>query len=214
MTVIHKHKVMAGIVLCTILMAGCSKAPKVPAQIEQTSIVIAKDGMVTHHMVDSFDKEHYRLEELKQMAVNEAAAYNTARQTGTEPLVTLKETALIDGQRVLVTYQYDTTKTYADYNSSELFYGTVKEAGEAGYHFEALNQVLYGADGKSSMVSSDIADSVKDSRHVVIVEGNALVYCPYQVAYASENAVVKEDGSVDTSGVLPGEYPVIILLDK
>ena len=148
------------------------------------------------------------------MAAEEVANYNTANQVGTTAPITMVEAKKLPNDKVLVTYDYDGVDTYQNYNQTTLFYGTVAQARQAGFQFDSLNQVLFSADGKESMVSSKLGESDKDDKHVVILTESTLVYCPYKVAYASENAIIKEDGSVDTTAVLPEEYPVIILLDK
>lgn len=214
MKAVHKSKLLAGLMLGAMLLAGCSGAAKVPEDVEQTSLVIDKEGVITSHMVDVFDKSHYDLEELREMAAQEVAAYNTANQTGTTAPVTMEQAKNLSDSKVLVTYNYDSADTYENYNGTTLFYGTITEAESAGYDFESLNQVLYSADGDESMVSSELGDSSMREKYVVILTENTLVYCPYKVAYTSENAVLKEDGSVDTTAVLPEEYPVIIVLEK
>ncbi len=214
MAVLHKRKILAGMLIGMMVLAGCNGAAKVPDEIEQTSLVIDKDGKVTSHMVDLFEKEHYDLEELRKMATQEVAAYNTSNQMGTEAPVTVKEVKKASNSKVLVTYQYDSANTYAHYNNATLFYGTVAEAKEAGYNFDSLNQVLFSANGKKSKVSSELNDSDLSKKHIVLLAESTRVYCPYKVSYVSESAFVKEDGSVDTTAMLPEEYPVIILLDK
>lgn len=213
MTAVHNRKWLAGLMLGAVLFAGCG-APKVPDTVEQTSLIIDKEGSVVSHMVDVFDKAHYDVNELREMAGQEVAAYNTANQSGEKALVTMEKVEATQEGKVLVTYNYSDTAVYEDYNNSTLFYGTVTEATAFGYNFESLNQVLFSANGESSMVSAGLNDSKMADKHVVLLAEPTLVYCPYKVGFASESAVIKEDGSVDTTAVLPEEYPVIIVLDK
>lgn len=204
---------MAWVLLGATLVTGCG-APKVPDTIEQTSLIIDKDGGVVSHMVDVFDKAHYSIDELRDMANKEVASYNTVNQAGTTAPITMEKVEAIQGSKVLVTYNYDNVETYAAYNNSTLFYGTVSEAKAAGYDFAGLNQVLFNSKIDGSIVSSELDDSKMAEKHVVLLTEKALVYCPYKVAYASESAMIKEDGSVDTTAMLPEEFPAIILLDK
>ncbi len=213
MTAVHNRKWLAGLILGAVLMAGCG-APKVPDTIEQTSLIIEKEGAITAHMVDVFDKAHYDIDELREMASAEVAAYNTANQSGTEVPVTMEKVESLQGSKVLVTYKYQNAKVYEAYNNSTMFYGTVAEAKAAGYDFDSLNQVLFSAKGDGSMVSGELSNSKMADRHVVLLAEKTQVYCPTKVAYASESAVLKEDGSVDTTAMLPEEFPVIIVLEK
>lgn len=213
MTAVHNRKWLAGLILGTMLVTGCG-APKVPDTVEQTSLIIEKEGAITAHMVDVFDKAHYDINELREMASAEVAAYNTANQTGATALVSMDKVESLQGSKVLVTYKYQNAKAYEDYNNSTMFYGTVAEAKAAGYDFGSLNQVLFSAKGDGSMVSAELDSSKMAERHVVLLAEKTAVYCPAKVAYASESAVLKEDGSVDTTAMLPEEFPVIIVLEK
>lgn len=200
--------------LTTVLLAGCGSVAKAPEETVQNSLIIDKDGTVVSHMVDVFDKSYYDLEELKQMAVEEIAAYNTANQVGTTAPVSLKEVKKTPSSMAVVSYNYDSLATYGDYNNRTCFYGTVEEAKAAGYNFDVLNQVMFNANADNSIVSSQLNESKMQKKHVILLDEKTLVYCPYKVYYTSENAVVREDGSVDTTAMLPEEFPAIILLDK
>lgn len=214
MTAIHKKGFITGLLITSMLWAGCGPMAKVPEEAVQNSLIIDKEGAVVSHMVDVFDKSYYDLEELKQMAVEEIAAYNTAKQIGTTAPVSLKEVKKTASSMAVVTYNYDSLATYGDYNNRTCFYGTVAEAKADGYNFDVLNQVMFNADADDSIVSSQLNEAKMQKKHVILLDEKTLVYCPYKVSYASENAVVREDGSVDTTAMLPEEFPVIILLDK
>lgn len=195
------------------VLAGCG-TPKVPDSVERTSLIIDAKGGVVSHMVDVFDKSHYNIDELRDMANKEVADYNTANQSGTVVPVTVTSVESIENAKVRVTYTYNSVEDYTAYNNSSLFYGTVSEAEAAGYDFTALNQVLFTAKADGSIVSSELGGGKMAEKHVILLTEKTLVYCPYKVAYASESAVIKEDGSVDTTAMLPEEFPAIILLDK
>ncbi len=213
MTGLHNRKVITGLAVCLLTFVGCG-GTKIPETVENNSIIINGDGTVTSHVVGVFDKDYYDLDGLRKMAQEEAASYNTANQQGdVTPVVVERVEALPnDDGSVIVTYLYDKPETYADCNGVRLFYGTVEEAGQAGYDFEALNQVLFDTKGKKSILSADLKNMAK--KHVILFEEQTRVYCPSKVAYISENAKVTEDGSIDAAGVFPEEYPVIIVLEK
>jgi hypothetical protein len=210
---IHNQKVIAGMVLCSMVLTGCGAA-KVPDVVTETSLVIEKDGKVTSHLVDVFDKDYYDLHGLREMAQEEADAYNTAHGAEDAAPVTVERVESLPGDdsTVVVTYSYDSADTYEDYNGSSLFYGTAQQAEQAGYQLDETNQVLWDTKGEKSIVSTELGEGKLAQKHVILLEEQTRVYCPYQVAYISEDAVVQEDGSIDTTGIC--EYPVIIVLDK
>lgn len=215
MTGIHQAgKAAAGLLLGAILLSGCGAA-KVPDTIERASLIIEKEGAVLSYTVGVFDRDYYKLHDLQAMAQEEASAYNTAHQTGTGiPVQVSQVTALENGGMVVVGMRYINQDVYRDYNKNTFFYGTVGEAKADGYDFDSMNQVLYDAAGSKSIVSAELAGEGLAGRHLAIVAENASIYCPYKVEYVSEDARVLEDGSVDTTGVDPGAFPVIILMKK
>lgn len=220
MVKLHNWCITAGLALCVAALSGCSGVAKLPDVIENTSLSIEKDGEIVSYIVGVFDKDRYDLEEMRKKGQEEVAAYNTAYQTGESAPLTLEkiEKQPGAGDRVLLSYRYDNFRTYQgfqayqDYPERTLFYGTVKEAMEEDYDFEEINQVLLDARGKGSIVSAELKDM--SQRHVVILKEPIRVYCPYRVAYFSEEAVMMEDGCIDTSGVSPEEYPVVIVMDR
>ncbi len=212
---IHNLRGIAGLLLCAAVLTGCGAA-KLPDTVENTSLSIDRTGAVTSYTVGVFDKEYYDLEELRAMSREEVAAYNTAHQTGDTVPLALEQVAELPGDNgfVVVSYSYDSTQTYQDYHERTLFYGTVEQAVNAGYDFEGMNQVLFDTKGEKSIVSAKLEESGMAQKHVILLEEQTRVYCPYKVAYISENAGALEDGSIDTTGISETEYPVIIVLDK
>lgn len=197
-----KKRVMAVVCICLLLMtfAGCGGAG-VPDTVETTTICIDKKGGVTYYLAGAFDREYYQLEELTSMAMKEAAEF--CRSAGASA-VTVEKAELVpeDGDRVVITYRFDSCDTFEGFNGSVLFYGTVGEAKDAGY---AVNTVLTNEKGEEIPLNADM------DRKVIIMDAKALVYCPSKVTGVSRGAVLKEDGSVDTTAA---EGTVSILLKK
>lgn len=212
---IHNLGGMAGLLLGAAVLAGCGGA-KLPDTVENTSLSIEKTGEITSYTVGVFDREYYDLDELETMGREEVAAYNTAHQTGDVAPLFLEQVARLPGDdgMVVVSYRYDSAETYGSFNGRTLFYGTVEQAVKAGYDFEGLNQVLFDTKGEKSIVSAQLETDGMAKKHVILLEEQTRVYCPYKVAYISENADALEDGSIDTTGIFETEYPVIIVLDK
>lgn len=197
-----KKRVMAVVCICLLLMtfAGCGGVG-VPDTVETTTICIDKKGGVTYYLAGAFDREYYQLEELTSMAMKEAAEFC---ESAGASAVTVEKVELVpeDGDRVVITYWFDSCDTFEGFNDSALFYGTVGEAKDAGY---AVNAVLTNDKGEEIPLNADT------DKKVIITDAKAFVYCPSKVTGVSGGAVLKEDGSVDTTAA---EGTVMILLKK
>jgi len=196
--------------MVALLMCGCGEA-KVPDKVDVTSIAIAEDGTVTSYLVDEFDKDYYNISDLTAMAIGEAADYNTENQTGEDiPIVVEKVEAMQDGSsKVMVTHKYNKADTYMDYNGSVLFYGTVKDALDAGYLSDGgdfSNIVLKNVKDDTLMVEEQLLQ--EQGRFLIITNEAVKVYSPTKVTHVSEGALYREDGSVDCTGE---ELAVILL---
>lgn len=194
--------------VCLLLLTGCG-GTRMPDTIDKTTLSVEEEGKVTAYLVESFDKEYYNVEELKTMAVEEAAAYNTEAAAGEVVPITVEGVELLEsGDMVKVTYQYSDAETFELHTEGILFYGTVAEALLAGYDMDAvsMSSVKDGAAVASEWVTTEAVD-----KHILITDQKAQVYSPYKVTHISEGAVYKENGSVDTT---QAEGEVYILMKK
>ena len=201
----HRKCVMGACVLTGLLLAGCGQA-KVPEAVDTTSLAVSDKGTVTSYLVDVFDKDYYVLSELKTMVLEEAAEYNTAHQSGESALVTVEKVEPVEsgGGKVIVVQSFDSAETFADYNDSVLFYGTVADAVKAGYNLTGkLQSVKDGSELSGDLITENLQS------HLLITDYKAKLYCPDKVTHISENAVYCDDGSVDG---LAAEGTVIILM--
>lgn len=191
--------------LAMLILVGCGAA-KVPEVVDVTSLVIDGSGVVTSYLVDEFDKDYYSIDDLTDMAVEEAAAYNTQKQSGEIiPLTVDKVEKLADGSnKVVVKHIYDSAATYADYNGGVLFYGTVAEAADAGYSLSITMKNV-----KDNTLYTEAQLMQNEEKYLLITDAKAVIYCPGKVTYVSEGADYQEDGSVDTS---QAESTVMILM--
>lgn len=191
------QKAILPLCFCMFALAGCGSV-KVPDTVDTTSIAIKDDGTVTSYVVSAFDKDYYSVEELQTMAVEDASAYNEANTTpenATNPCISVEKVELIENtDKVLVLHQYNGTDSYADYNESVLFYGTVAQAILEGYD---MNIDLIKVNGTEVMEGTALQQST--DKHIIITDAKAQVYCPEKVTYVSHEAVMNEDGSVDTT---------------
>ena len=89
--------------LLILSLTGCGQAAKLPETVENTSLVVEKDGKVTSYLVNTFDKDFYNLDGLTQMVEEEAEEFNATHTEATENPMNVKTVqALGDGALVQV----------------------------------------------------------------------------------------------------------------
>lgn len=193
---------VAGFLVCVWMIVGYVARSKVPQQVQENVLSVSKDGTVRLYLVGEFEQSYYGVPELSRMAMDEAAAYNAAYPAAGKTAVTVGkvEKSEKDG-RIRVNYTFADAESYVGLNGGVLFYGTVKEAADAGYHLDdvAFTDVKKG----STVLGADIVPSVAAAivpsvagRHILITDQKALLYCPYGVTYVA-GAVCRGDGVVD-----------------
>ncbi len=196
-----------GMMAMLLMLSGCAQT-KLPEVIETGTIAIGKDGVVSEYVVEAFDKAYYSVEELTQMAVNEAAEYNAKVQAGETIPVTVNKveglTTADGSNKAIVEYRFDCGDTFTDFNEKILFYGTVAQAKAKGID---LDLTLYQVKDNSQLSGQEL--SAAEEKKIVITDAKAVIYCPGKVTHLSEGAVYNEDGSIDTVNT---EGTVYILL--
>ena len=79
--------------LLILSLTGCGQAAKLPETVENTSLVVEKDGKVTSYLVNTFDKDFYNLDGLTQMVEEEAEEFNATHTEATENPMNVKNGA-------------------------------------------------------------------------------------------------------------------------
>ncbi len=194
--------------LSAVSLSGCGKAAKLPDTVVNTSLVVDKDGRVTSYLVDTFDKDFYNLDGLKEMVQSEADAFNIAHADAPEdPLAVKAVQSVGEGATVQVVEEFTDTKVYEEYTEQELFYGTRVEALADGI---GVNLDLVNAEDGTPADQKKLEKAL-EKNHLLITNASAYIYCPYQVLYVSEGVVMGEDGYVDAS---QSDGVVTILMKK
>ena len=119
------------LMLAAVTLGGCG------SETEESRAELQKDGSVKSVVTADFDKPDYDIEELKQMVLEESAAYN--RSTGDGAISVEKVSEKNGTASVKMTYK--SAADYAAFNDGIFFVGSPKEAEEEGYN---LNRVLSG----------------------------------------------------------------------
>lgn len=191
----------AGVICCIfsclmLCIVGCSRT-KVPEEISVPALSVTSKGQVTAWLIEDFDKDYYDLEELRSMVDKEVAEFNKnhTSQEGKDAVTVQSLTESADGsQKVTLVLQFRDTAAYKNYTGTDLFYGTVTEAREAGYDLDV--QLISTKDG-TTIEQTEIQE--KANNHILIVQEKVLIYGPGKPLYISPGAAANEDGSVEVS---------------
>lgn len=191
-----------------LMLAGCGAA-RVPKEMRKTALVVSQKGKVTSYLVDVLDKEYYDLDELTDMASKEVEAYNEKYQEGKKPPVVMKSVKEQKDGQVAVIYQYLDTDVYENYNDAFLHFSECNSDLIEEYELE---QFTFVQAKSGDEITNQQNQKILEDKYVLITDVDAVIYCPYRVAYVSEGGIYKPDGTVDTASQ-EGER-VVILMEK
>lgn len=190
-----------------MLLGGCEMleqkkwTPKEPAAIS-----IAEDGSVTEIVQESLDESYYDAAELEQMITDEVGRYNAANG---EDSITVKQTELTDGVFHLQ-MQYATADDYAQFNNTELYYGSMINAQLAGYLFDvSYKKVNDGVVQSDAVDGSEVIKQMGDQ--VLILRAPMEVHVPGNVLFTSANADVLASNVVNATGETQEQEEELIL---
>jgi len=173
-----KIRVVFCFILLIVLLCGCSGT----ASVKKNTIMVHKDGSVTGAIVETFDKEYYDKDSLKEFTLQEVAAYN--KKVGKDK-ISVKKLNVKKGKVVLY-LGYKDSVAYKEFNKKELFAGTVAEAYDAGYD---LNVSLINANDKTDVIGKEKLLEL-GSNHIVIYEEAVNVETNGRILYASDDVTV------------------------
>lgn len=178
---------------CAILFTGCGQEQiKVPDVITTPTIVISSDGIVTEYLVGDFAKNYYNVGELSSMVMEEVNQYNAALPGEAEVTVKSVEMAADNSSNIVVTTEYNSVQAYKDYTSTELFYGTIPQAKEAGYDLDIEMTSV-----KDGTVVGENEILGMEKRKIIITGANAEIIPPSSILYENKGIIVNENGTVE-----------------
>ncbi len=140
--------ILLGIVV-GLLCTACGKETE-----EMTTISIDKKGTVEHTILEEFGAE-YNVDDLQQMVLGEVASYQKNRITDTAEDVKVSKVEMTDEDKVLIQMSFPTVEDFKKFQNihsveeNEFFFGTVKEAYDAGY---SLNVTLHERENDSVLL--------------------------------------------------------------
>lgn len=161
-----------------------------------TGLQIGKNGTVTSNIVEDFGKDFYTLETLQSMLNEEINAHNETRPEA----VSLQDLELSEENGgVLVTLWYASCADYEDFNGTELFYGTPREAEAAGY---GLDMTYTDGEGNPVELGRDEILAIKNAKLLIIRQSAQVsrVTLPGKILYVSGGNVLQGSRTVEMPG--------------
>ncbi len=183
------------VMLILLMLSGCSTSYP-----DTDTVYIQKNGTVREATVESFEKEYYSEEELKEFITAEIEAYEKEHEDGG---VKMKSFEIEEGMAKLM-MEYDSCENYEDFNGRELFAGTMVQTIAAGYSFDT--DFLEVDDGEivgesldteqagetTGTVSVSEVTSNEDYK-VVVINENTDVVVKGEICYVSAGTVTVKD---------------------
>lgn len=161
------------------------------AQADRTTVYVKESGKVTEEIVESFDKDYYDKEELKDFVDQTIDEY--VEETGKR---TVKAKGFsVEDQKASITIKYNDFDTYMDFNQETLYAGTVVQAIADGY---TLPDEFYPVkDGKLKKTAADKKIKDDDSYKVAITSENIDVVTSGEICFVSTTDVkIKDEKTV------------------
>ena len=175
-----KRRLLLAAVGLAVLLGGCA----LNKQVDTTTIIVDKDGTVVEAIVEDFDKDYYRADELEQMVTEEISAYNTTAGGEKAKLDSLEQEE--DSKIIRLNIEYASASDYMQMNEKELFCGTVSDAYQAGYSFVSM------VDRKTGNVVSEADILEMGDKKIVISEETLDIRVPGKITYASDGVAVTD----------------------
>ncbi|MBR5406546.1 MAG: hypothetical protein IK111_02775 [Lachnospiraceae bacterium] len=170
------------LVLMCLAIAGCSQGE----DINETTVSIDNKGVITHSIIESFDKDYYNEDELRGIISDEVESYCRDRDKDCAKLESLE---IKDGM-ASARMRFATYSDYAGFNDVDFFYGTVEEAMEHDYPTDVT---LKSRDDNSTIGRFEF-ESLKSSR-IIIVSEPVVIHTPRKIAYTTANIDLIDDNN-------------------
>jgi len=213
---------MAALCIASVAFAAFSACGS--TDVTENTVELKKDGSIVEYTVEEFSASYYDADELETFVNAEVESY-LSEHDGTIK-VSRNE---VEDETAYLTLKYDSTDTYADFNGTECFSGSIVQAQTAGYDFEQDFLDVNSEDGDESdegsvsveetVIQAVIPGSVvveDDDLKVLIIQCSTNVVVPGKIQYVSADSNVDVQGTdtvvvqADADGGT-SEEPVYIL---
>ncbi|MCR5509259.1 MAG: hypothetical protein K6F34_11320 [Lachnospiraceae bacterium] len=165
-----------------VIASGCSKKEA----FVETTVSIDGKGAIRHNIIESFDKDYYSEDELRDIIDSEIESYCADRDDDCAKLESLEIKDGVANARM----KFATYSDYAGFNDVDFFYGTVREAMEHDYPTDVT---LKKRDDNSTIGRFEF-EALTDSM-IVIVSEPVVVNTPKKIAYTTANIDVIDDNN-------------------
>lgn len=180
----RRWKSGACVLAALFLLTACGEEK---LSVDTNTLYIKKDGTVTEASFELFDKEYYDAAELQSFVEEEVKNYN---YRNVKEAVTVERVEVKDN--VAAAYlNYQSVEDYIAFNDAEMFFGTVKEAMDAGYNFET-GFLKY--DKQEAVGILDVTE--EGSNYVLILNASVDVRVGGTICYTSDNVQKKDKKNV------------------
>ena len=160
----------------SMLLCGCGSKS---TDVDETTVIVNKNGKVTDAIVESFDADYYDAAELQSMIDEELVEYG--KLSGSKNNAVLSEFTVSKGMaRVLI--EFATPADYASFNGVSFFYGTVGEAYEAGYDLDVR---LKSSTGQDTIGKEELMEMGKN--HIVIINEPVRIQTYGKILFSTAN---------------------------
>ena len=149
------------------------------------NITINRDGTLIYRIRESFSESYYNAEELKNMIISEAAAYNSQNVSGA---VLANKIEVLNG-KTDIELKFATVDDYSRFDDILMFCGTIEDAIARG---ESLAVILNDVNDKNLSISEKDIQGMT-SEKILITDFGETIYLPAKAYYISDNAILSED---------------------
>ena len=179
------------LVVCLLALSGCNKKDSQTldrAEIKENTTLINADGTVQAVIVESFDKNYYKKEELKNYIQQEVQKYTQKAGNDTVVLNSLE----VENRMAIAQLSYKKLSDYASFNAvtSELL--TKEEA----LKDERISNTIYSVD-KGETVDLQSALEGKDYKVLLVELSGETVITEGKIEYYT-NGTLTGDSAVKT----------------
>ena len=177
-------KIILTILIAALIpaLAGCAQGEE---NYDETTLSVSKNGRVDQHIIESFDRDYYNIDELKDEYEKAVTAYNESIG-GDE--IKLKKIELKDS-KVYVDIAFTGPSDYESFVGENLFVGTVNDAYDNGYTMDVTLKGVKEGDkiGKVRIMGMSDKDIIILSEHVRIRTFKDIAYVSANVDVLSDN---------------------------
>ncbi len=209
----RKIGAIAGIFLAGLSLWGCGESDTdsraQAAASSNTVMEVLKDGSIMETITEDFSADYYNEDDLRSMILSEVAEYNR----DSERDISVDKFENKNGV-ITVTMKYPSAEAYTDYNSNQfdsrqLFIGTVKEAYDGGH---SLDVTLTSAENEEESIGKQELLGMGEN-HILISEVPFRVETFGKILYSGDNVVSlgRNEAAMQTdeNGESLGKYYIV-----